>query len=71
MGRVKNRAAWEVAQHADFETQTHGLVGVAAGGPLQLVGSRETLGSALKNVVRNALRHTEKGSEIEISITWD
>lgn len=59
----------EVAADADFEAQTHQkAVRVTDTLPCITVGSRELLHSALENVVRNAARFTQPGTEVEVSL---
>ncbi|MCK8600125.1 ATP-binding protein [Desulfoferrobacter suflitae] len=60
----------EIASDASFEARNDKCcVHMAHSEPLPIRGSRELLRSALENVVRNALRHTKHGSEVEISLS--
>lgn len=59
----------EVAQDARFEAQERGRgVRVLQASPCIVPGSAPLLRSAIENVVRNAVRHTEEGSEVEVSL---
>jgi two-component system sensor histidine kinase CpxA len=59
----------EVARDADFEGQAHGRrVTVTADPNCVLSGSEEALRSALENIVRNAVRYTAEGTEVEVSL---
>jgi two-component system sensor histidine kinase CpxA len=59
----------EVAEDAEFEAQER-KCGVRVVGDIKCSteGSPELLRSAVENVVRNALRHTAPGSEVEITL---
>ena len=57
------------AQDADFEANSNDCrVTVTAGEQLMLNGNRELLRQALENLVRNAVRYTEAGTAVEISV---
>ncbi|HEX6623183.1 MAG TPA: ATP-binding protein [Pyrinomonadaceae bacterium] len=59
----------ETAADADFEARARGrAVRVVACESCRVRGSRLALRSALENVVRNAVRYTAEGSEVEITL---
>ena len=59
----------EVASDADFEAGAHGRRVVVSADPGCVTnGNEEALRSALENVVRNAVRFTAEGSEVEVSL---
>ena len=59
----------EVAQDARFEAQERGRgVRVLQASPCVVPGSAPLLRSAIENVVRNAVRHTQENSEVEVSL---
>jgi len=59
----------DVVRDADFEAQSAGRrVLVRSAPPVRLRGNRELLRRALENVVRNAIRYTEMGSAVEVSL---
>lgn len=61
----------DVAADGEFEAQEHDCavrLDMADGvGGCELMGSPDQLRSALENIVRNAIRYTEPGSEVSIS----
>jgi len=59
----------EIAADADFEAGSmERSVRVAAAEPCMVEGIREPLHSAIENVVRNAVKYTREGSEVEITL---
>jgi two-component system sensor histidine kinase CpxA len=59
----------EVANDANFEAQTRNChVIVDATHDLVVMGNAEVLHSALENVVRNALRYTWEGTDVQVSL---
>jgi len=59
----------EVASDADFEGRAHARrVAVIAAPDCVTSGNEEALRSALENIVRNAVRYTAEGTEVEISL---
>jgi len=59
----------EVASDADFEGRAHGRrVSVAAEAGCITSGNEEALRSALENILRNAVRYTAEGTEVEVSL---
>ena len=59
----------EVANDGDFEARAlKRSVVVKRADPCVLRGFEELLRSAVENVVRNAIRHTSEGTEVEISL---
>jgi two-component system sensor histidine kinase CpxA len=55
-----------IVRNAEFESQLpNGTVSLSATGPCIVHGSAELLRSAIENVVRNAIRYTEKGTVVE------
>jgi two-component system, OmpR family, sensor histidine kinase CpxA len=59
----------EVANDANFEAQTRNChVIVDAAQDLIVQGNAEVLHSALENVVRNALRYTWEGTDVQVSL---
>ena len=59
----------EVASDADFEGRAHGRrVSVAAVARCITNGNEEALRSALENILRNAVRYTAEGTEVEVSL---
>jgi two-component system sensor histidine kinase CpxA len=59
----------EVADDAAFEAQQRNCqVKLSLDGNCAVTGSSELLRSAVENVVRNALRYTESGTAVEISL---
>ncbi len=58
----------EVASDADFEARSRERsVRVIAREPCSVSGVSDLLRSAIENVVRNAVRHTAEGTEVEIA----
>lgn len=59
----------EVADDADFEARSRNRsVRLTARDECAVTGVAELLRSAVENVVRNALRHTAEGTEVEIAL---
>jgi two-component system, OmpR family, sensor histidine kinase CpxA len=59
----------EVAADGDFEARAHNRsVKVLAADACMMPGVTELLRSAIENVVRNAVRHTEAGTTVEITL---
>jgi two-component system sensor histidine kinase CpxA len=59
----------EVADDANFEAEGRNrTVRVIASEPLRISGNWEMLRRAFENVVRNAIRYTDEGTEVEISL---
>ena len=60
----------EVAQDAGFEAESrHCSVQVNAADECTTLGSPDLLRSAVENVVRNAVRYTAEGTEVQIDLT--
>ncbi len=67
-----SRLVQEIADDADFEARNSGrAVRISAGERISIAGSEELLRRAIENVVRNAVRHTAEGTEVEISLLRD
>ncbi len=63
------RLIQDVSEDADFEAQSHNRsVRVVRSERCIINGNEQLLRSAIENVVRNAVRYTAEGSEVEISI---
>jgi two-component system sensor histidine kinase CpxA len=61
-----------IAQDANFEAAIKSCqVEVTGGHDCQIEGSHELLHSAIENVVRNAVRHTSSGSNVQIHLECD
>jgi two-component system, OmpR family, sensor histidine kinase CpxA len=59
----------DVASDGDFEARAHSRrVSVTAAADCVAEGYEEALRSALENVVRNAVRYTREGTEVEVSL---
>lgn len=59
----------EVAQDVDFEARSSDRsVTATAPGPMPVLGNRELLRQALENLVRNAVRYTDAGTSVEITL---
>jgi len=59
----------DVVDDADFEARSRDRsVSLVKHEPCQLVGVPELISSAIENVVRNAVRHTEKGTAVNVSL---
>jgi signal transduction histidine kinase len=64
-----SRLVQEVSWDADFEARSHGrVVRVITCEDCTIIGNPELLRSALENVVRNAVRYTAEGTEVEIAL---
>ncbi|HEY0702966.1 MAG TPA: ATP-binding protein [Candidatus Acidoferrales bacterium] len=62
----------EVALDADFEARSRNRsVDVTSADPCTATGKRELLRSAIENVIRNALRYTPDGTNVEVSLTHE
>jgi two-component system sensor histidine kinase CpxA len=62
----------EVARDADYEATSRGAhVRVARADDVSLAGAPEALRRAVENVVRNAVRFAQKGTEVAIELTDD
>jgi len=60
----------QVASDADFEANAKGKsVKVKTAVDCRLVGSDSLIRSAVDNILRNAVRYTAEGSEVEVSLT--
>lgn len=65
-----NALVHEIAEDADFEARgRERAVRVLAGEPCTVKGVSDLLRSAIENVVRNAVRHTAEGTEVEIVLS--
>jgi len=59
----------DVVDDADFEARSSNRsVNLINHEPCQLFGVPELISSAIENVVRNAVRHTEKGTAVNVSL---
>jgi two-component system sensor histidine kinase CpxA len=59
----------EVAADGDYEARSRGCrVALSTSVECQIEGAPEMLRGAIENVVRNAVRHTAKGSNVEITM---
>jgi len=59
----------EIASDADFEARSgNRTVRVTASEPVTIAGNEGLLRSAIENVVRNAVRYTNEGTEVEVSL---
>jgi two-component system sensor histidine kinase CpxA len=64
-----NRLIEEMIPDAEYEArQRHGTVVFRSDDDCTICGNRELLYQAIENVVRNAIRFTEPGSEVEIRL---
>jgi two-component system sensor histidine kinase CpxA len=62
----------QIARNAEFECQEpNGGIRVTSSGQCIFWGSAELLHSAIENVVRNAMRYTDSGTCVEISLECD
>lgn len=60
----------DIAKDADFEAQSRQCrVRCTVQDEMTILGSPSLLHSAVENVVRNAMRHTREGTEVEIRVT--
>lgn len=60
----------QVASDADFEANARGRsVRVTSAPDCRVVGSESLLRSAVENVLRNAVRYTREGTEVEVSLS--
>ena len=60
----------DIAKDADFEAQSRQCrVRCVVQDEMTILGSPSLLHSAVENVVRNAMRHTREGTEVEIRVT--
>ena len=59
----------QIVRKAEFESQdANGGISLTSDGPCTVRGSAELLHSAIENVVRNAIRYTEKGTAVEVRL---
>jgi len=59
----------EIVDDADFEARSRERsVRLISGEPSEVFGVPELIRSAIENVVRNAVRHTQKGTEVKVSL---
>lgn len=59
----------EIASDADFEARARGRQVVAdCDGSCTITGSEDIVRSAVENVVRNAVRHTQEGTAVEVAL---
>ena len=59
----------QVIRNAEFESgEANGGIVFTSSGPCTVWGSNELLQSAIENVVRNAVRYTEKGTSVEVCL---
>jgi len=59
----------QIVRNADFESrESNAGIIFTSSGPCTVWGSAELLQSAIENVVRNAVRYTEKGTSVEVSL---
>jgi two-component system sensor histidine kinase CpxA len=65
------RLVQEVVDDAVFEARTRGCDVVAEVDEFELSGTADLLRSAVENVVRNALRYTAPGTEVEVKLVAD
>jgi signal transduction histidine kinase len=64
-----SRLVREIAEDADFEARNTGRsVRILASETIRISGSEELLRRAIENIVRNAVRHTAEGTEVEITL---
>jgi signal transduction histidine kinase len=64
-----SRLVREIAGDADFEAKNTGRsVRILASEIIRISGSEELLRRAVENIVRNAVRHTAEGTEVEITL---
>jgi two-component system, OmpR family, sensor histidine kinase CpxA len=62
----------EIALDADFEAQSRPCrVQCAIQDDVTVLGNESLLHSAIENVVRNAMRHTDEGTEVEIRLAHE
>ena len=62
----------EIVEDADFEARSRErTVRIVAAEPCKVNGVGDLLRSAIENVVRNAVRHTAEGTEVEVSLNWE
>jgi two-component system sensor histidine kinase CpxA len=60
----------EIVADADFEARSRGRrVSLLRGDACTVVGTVEFLRSAIENVVRNAIRYTTEGTQVEVAVT--
>lgn len=60
----------QVASDADFEANANGRsVKVTSAEECRVVGSESLIQSAVENVLRNAVRYTREGTEVEVSLS--
>jgi two-component system sensor histidine kinase CpxA len=67
-----NELVRDIALDADFEAQSrHCRVVCVIQDEITVLGSASLLHSAVENVVRNAMRHTREGTEVEIRLACE
>lgn len=60
----------QVAADADFEAEPKGKsVRIVRADECRIVGSESLIRSAVENVLRNAVRYTKEGTDVEVSLT--
>jgi signal transduction histidine kinase len=65
-----DRLVADIAADADFEADPKGTsVRVEAVAPARVTGNEALLRSAIENVVRNAVRYTAAGTDVQVSVT--
>jgi two-component system sensor histidine kinase CpxA len=58
-----------IVADADFEARGRNrFVRIVASEPCIIPGNREVLGSAIENVIRNAVSYTKEGTDVEVSL---
>jgi signal transduction histidine kinase len=63
------RLVQEITGDADFEAKNKDRsVRISAGERISITGSEELLRRAIENVIRNAVRHTAEGTEVEVTL---
>lgn len=67
-----NALVHEIVEDADFEARGRDrAVRIVASEPCKVSGVSDLLRSAIENVVRNAVRHTNQGTEVEVSLAGE
>ncbi|MCP4895655.1 MAG: HAMP domain-containing protein [bacterium] len=60
----------DVVSDADFEAKAKDCaVGLSTQGEGVVVGNSQLLASAMDNIIRNAVRHTAEGTQVEVTLT--
>jgi two-component system sensor histidine kinase CpxA len=66
------RLVGDIAADADFEALAKGCgVNVSAEVPCKVMGAETLLRSAIENVVRNAVRYTAEGTDVDVILSCD